>query len=340
MKLRIGVIGVGPAWETWHLPALRALSDRFEVVAICDPVRHRAEQAALQFNATVHDGFRALTLHEKIDAVLLLSATFYGAQPIHAACDQAKAVYCAASINLEDVEADTLRKQVEDSGIAFMAEFPCRLSPATLRLKELIATKLGAPKLLFCNRQRGRTSNSSGGSRCYRDLVELIDWCRYIVEAEPTSLLATSHHSLGPPHGEPRGDQKQPDYFSMNLDFSPVGEVGTGPLATISCGDYVPENLQESLAFRRPADLKVVCEHGIAFVDLPNTVTWYDEAGQHLETLDHERPVGEQLLMHFHRAVSSLVLKSSSLADAHRAIFIANQAKVSCTTGARVSCEL
>ena len=126
----------------------------------------------------------------------------------------------------------------------------------------------------------------------------------------------------------------------MSLDFSAVGQTGVGPLAMIGCGDYVADSLQESIAFRRPADLKVVCERGIAFVDLPNTVAWFDEAGQHLETLDHERPVGEQLLLHFHRAISSLVLKSSSLADAHRATTIANQAKLSCETGSRVSCAI
>ncbi len=329
MKLRIGVIGVGPAWESRHLPALRALSDRFEVVAFCDPVQHRAEQAARPFNAAVHDGFRGLTSREEIDAVLLLSAAFYGAQPIHAACDAGKAVYCAAAIDLQDDEAASLRQRVEAAGIAFMAEFPCRLSPATLRLKELLATRLGAPKLLFCNRRRVHPSNSNSGGRCYRDLVELVDWCRYVVESEPTSLVAMSHRE---------SSQCHQDYFSVNLDFSPVGEQGTGPLAVISCGDYVSESLQESLAFRRPADLKIVCERGIAFVDLPNTLAWYDEAGQHLEPLDHERPVGEQLLIHFHRAVSSLILKSSSLADAHRAITLANQAKISSETGQRISC--
>ena len=107
-------------------------------------------------------------------------------------------------------------------------------------------------------------------------------------------------------------------------------------MAMIACGQYVPAECHESLNYRRPADLKVVCDRGIAFVDLPNTVAWFDNAGQHLETLDHERPVGEQLLMHFHRAVESLVLKTASLDDAHRALSIASKARQSCTTGQRM----
>jgi len=329
MKLRVGVVGVGPAWESRHLPALRALSDRFEVCAVCDPVQHRAEQVARQFNASVHDGFRLLSSREDIDSILQLSARFYGSTPIYAACDHGKACYCAAAIDMDDAESAALHQRLKDSGIAFMAEFPCRLSPATLRLKELIATKLGEPRLLFCNRRRVSPANREGGDRCLHDLVELIDWCRFVIESEPSSVFATSHQMPG---------RQQKDYFSVTLDCSPAGEAGTGPLAVIGCGDYVPKSLRESLAYRRPADLKVVCERGIAFVDLPHTVAWFDEAGQHLETLDHERPVGELLLLHFHRAVESLVLRTSNLKDAYRAVVIAKRAKQSCQSGKRLSC--
>lgn len=329
MKLRVGVVGVGSAWESRHLPALRALSDRLEVSAVCDPVQHRAAQAAKQFNAVVYDGFRALMDREDIDCVMLLSAHYYGPTPIFAACEYGKAVYCAAALELEDEQATELKRRVQESGIAFMAEFACRLSPATLRLKELLATRLGKPRLLFCNRRRSSPIKCENGDRCARDLVELVDWCRYVVEANPTSLIATAHNSLETPFN---------DYFAVSLDFSPHAEVGRGPVAIIGCGNYVPESLEESLAYRRPADLKVVCDNGIAFVDLPNTLAWFDKAGQHMEKLDHERNVGEQLLMTFHRAVQSLVLKTANLDDAHRAIIITNQAKASCRTGQRIYC--
>lgn len=329
MKIRVGVVGIGPLWESRHLPALRALSDRFDVAAVCDPVQHRAQQAARQLGADVHDGFRALTGREDLDAVLLLSPQWFGPLPIYAACEAGKAVYCAAAIELQDDEAAILRDRVREAGIAFMAEFPCRLSPATLRLKELIATRLGAPRILFCNRRRTAEAASEECSRCELDMVELIDWCRYVVDAEPTSLIAVSHQAIATDCA---------DYFSLSIDFdSPKPDV-RGAMAMIACGQYVPPECAESISYRRPADLKVVCERGIAFVDLPNTVAWFDNAGQHLETLDHERPVGEQLLMYFHRAVESLVLKTASLDDAHRALAIASLARQSCATGQRVYC--
>ena len=94
MKLRVGVVGLGKAWETRHAPALKALADRFEVRAFCDPVAHRAAEVAQRWPARTCDGFRALAESDDIDAVLLLSARWYGALPILAACDAGKAIYC------------------------------------------------------------------------------------------------------------------------------------------------------------------------------------------------------------------------------------------------------
>ena len=62
------------------------------------------------------------------------------------------------------------------------------------------------------------------------------------------------------------------------------------------------------------------CERGIAFVDLPNKLVWFDEAGRHQEALDDDVPVGEQLLTQFHRAVTSLVRKMGDLDDAYHSL--------------------
>ena len=84
------------------------------------------------------------------------------------------------------------------------------------------------------------------------------------------------------------------------------------------------------------AGLQVSCERGIAFVDLPTTLVWFDEAGRHQESLDSERPVAEQLLTQFHRAVTALVRKTCDLEDAYRALRIVQEARRSCREGRRV----
>jgi predicted dehydrogenase len=336
MKLRVGLVGLGQVWETRHRPALRALSDRFEVRAVCEQVFHRAEQAAREFNAVAVDGYRALAEREDVDALLMLSRQWFGPLPIIAACDAGKAVYCAGGLEMSFEEARRLKERIDQSGIAFMAEFPRRHAPATLRLKELIATRLGQPRLLFCH-QRVATRDSAPAHRWsqpqrtpFQDLVELVDWCTYVVGHNPTSVFGLLHDSPG------TSDDR--DYHMMNLDFSD-GRPGTGPTAQISCGRYMPDCWPEAVAFRPPAALQVACEHGVAFIDLPSTLTWFDGAGRHLESLESERPVGEQLLAQFFRAVTSLVRNKTGLEDAHRAIWIVHKAHESHQQGQRVSID-
>ncbi|HEV2970937.1 MAG TPA: gfo/Idh/MocA family oxidoreductase, partial [Pirellulales bacterium] len=257
-----------------------------------------------------------------------------GSLPILAACDAGKAVYCAVTPHLELAEALRLKKRVEESGIAFMAEFPRRQAPATLRLKELIATQLGEPRLLFCHRRvpvkngaapRARTCSKAPETR---DLVELVDWCRYVVGRDPTSVFGIEHHV------DPNAAAE--DYTMMNVDFSGPSPPGTGTAAQISCGTYMPVQWEEAVTFRPPPALQVACQNGVAFIDLPTSLIWFDRAGRHQESLDSERPVGEQLLAQFYRSVTSLVRNTSGLEDAYRALSVVLAARTSHREGRRI----
>lgn len=335
MKLRVGIVGLGEAWESRHRPALRALSDRFEVRAVCCEVAHLAQQAARDFNACEVDGFRALAARDDVDVVLILAPEWYGPLPVLAACDHGKSVYCGAALDIDDpAQARQLRERVEHAGIAFMAEFPRRLAPATIRLKELIATRLGAPKLLFCHRRSTidpGAPQARRGRNCptmLREMIEQVDWCRYVAGMEPTSVVGIEHGVIDAQDGD--------DYRMMSLDFSPAGKLGEGPIAQISCGRYMPDAWPEAVTFRPPAALQVCCERGVAFIDLPANLVWFDAAGRHMESLDSERPVGERLLMHFYRAVTSLLRKTDDVEDAYRALSIVLSSRKSFDTGQRI----
>lgn len=333
MKLRVGIIGLGESWEKGHRPALRALSDRFEVRAVCAEVSHLASQAAREFRAVECDGFRVLCQRDDLDAILLLAPEWYGTLPIYAACEAGKAIYCASAFDVSPRDADEVRRRVEDSGVAFMAEFPRRFAPATIRLKELIATRLGQPRLLFCHRRtpveksKLKRSYEAGVPNFPQEMMELVDWCRYVVGLEPTSVIGVRHF-------DPAGETE--DYHMMNLDFSPPNRVGYGPTAQISSGRYMPAHWPEAASFRPPAALQVACERGIAFIDLPYSLTWFDEAGRHLEALEAERPVSETMLLQFHRAVTSLLRKTGDLIDAYKAMRIVQACQDSATDGRRV----
>lgn len=346
MKLRLGLIGLSKDWNSRHLPALRMLNERFEVAGVYNSVSSLAENAAREFDARPFDGFREMVAHEAIDAVLFLESGWYGTAPINAACDFGKAIYCGSEVDIAPSHAPRLKQIVEESGVAFMAEFPRRLAPATLRLKELIATRLGQPKLLFCHsrmacdkRRRGKSEPT--GQRMNRELVELMDWCAFVAGRPITRIQGTSHCLMPGEH---------PDYVGLSLELAPPGteklavesqtsgnavrsSTGEQIIAQVSCGAYLPPEWQEAINFRPPAQMQVRCEKGVAFLDLPTSLIWFDDAGRHQESLDAELAVGQQLLAQFHRAVTSLVRKMADLQDVYRGLKALQVAKESVQRG-------
>ena len=329
MRLQIGLIGLGDAWQLRHRPALRMLHDRFDVRAVYGTVAKLVESSAAEFQADPIDGYRALLARRDIDAVMILERSWLGWLPLLAACEAGKAVYWASDLDFDPQRDAKVRQAILDSGVAFMAEFPRRFAPATLRLKELIATQLGRPRLLFCHRRMSTTSATRNRNGCTSDpvqheLVEAIDWCRYVVGREPTQVTSTAHTG-GP----------SPDYRALSLEFAAVGDAPP-VTAQISCGSYIPASWHEAVGFRPPSAMQICCERGVAFLDLPSTLVWFDDAGRHLESLETELPVGEQLLTQFHRTVMSLVRKLNDLEDVYRASAILAAAKQSHEQGRRI----
>lgn len=325
MKLRIGLIGLGESWQTRHRPALRMLHDRFDVRAVFSPVAKLAENSAGEFQADAVDGYRSLVGRCDIDAVMVLQRTWHGWLPMLAASEAGKAIYWAGDFDFDPVHDEHVRSAIERSGVTFMAEFPRRFAPATLRLKELIATRLGPPQLVFCHRrmQAEEKCRNGSGDSSRAEFVELIDWCRYVVDREPTSVTSTAHHS-----------DDQTGYRCVSLGF-PATDGNPAVTAQISCGNYIRPTWHEAVSFRPPSAMQICCEKGVAFIDLPANLVWFDDAGRHLESLETELPVGEQLLTQFHRSVTSLLRNMSDLNDAYRAAAIFAAAKQSEDEGHR-----
>jgi predicted dehydrogenase len=347
MKLRIGLIGLGDLWQTRYRPALRMLDDRFDVRAVFSTISKLAESTASEFEADPVDGYHALLGRCDIDAVLILKQCWLGWLPALAACRAGKAVYWGAGLDFDPLRQHSVRHAIEDSGVSFMAELPRRFAPATLRLKELIATHLGPPQLIRVHRQqiREEAKRTVPATPCRpndSELVELVDWCRYIVGESPNAVTSVCH---------------DPDYQTLLLGFDqppPAKRVqlrtagtprrsGNGAedllpqvTAEITTDYSLPARWKEAANFRAPASMKVHCQNGIAFIDLPSGLVWFDDAGRHVESLETESPVGERMLRQFHRSVTSLVRDLGGLIDAYDAATVVQAARESHEQGRRI----
>lgn len=75
-KLQIGIIGCGGIANKKHLPALRKLSDKVELVAFCDIILDRAQTAAKRYgkkDADVYIDYHELLADTEIDVVHVLT---------------------------------------------------------------------------------------------------------------------------------------------------------------------------------------------------------------------------------------------------------------------------
>ena len=324
MKLRIGLIGLGDLWQTRYRPALRMLDDRFDVRAVYSTISKLAESTAAEFQADPIDGYRSLVYRCDIDAVLILKQCWLGWLPALAACQAGKAVYWAAGLDFDPHRQNAVLRAIEQSGVSFMAELPRRFAPATLRLKELIATRLGPPRLIRVHRQSisDQTPGDPGPTACRTDdseLVELVDWCRYVVGKTPHCVTSVCEVNT---------------FQSLMLQYDCTPAQGV--IAEIATDGTLPSRWKEAASFRSPAAMKIQCENGVAFIDLPSSLVWFDDAGRHVESLETESPVGERMLRQFHRSVTSLVRDLGGLVDAYEAAAVVQAARQSHETGQRV----
>jgi predicted dehydrogenase len=300
VRVRVGVVGLGRLWEARHKPALAKLKDRFTVVAVYDQVARRAEIEANHLGCQALDGLTELIERPDVDAIYLLTPQWFGLHPIELACRAGKAIYCALPLSGDEAELQRLDALVRASGVPFMPEFARRFYPTTIRLRELLATRLGSPKLVVGQGrlfgfdrygQPGPSTQIAPASLLVDPGSYLLDWCRFIFQSEPTTVQGWSGTIL------PQNESPDADYVTYLLEF------GGGGVAQVSAGKYHRAPWGDASRFLPQPGIQVYAERGVAWLEMPDRIQWTDSEGTHEEKLPLEPTVGELLNDHFYKVV-------------------------------------
>ena len=319
VRLGVGVVGLGRLWETRHKPSLLRLQDRFRVTAVYDQVHRRAEIEADHLGCVACEGLAALVERPDVDVIYLLSPQWFGLHPARLACAAGKGVYCALPLAAELGELERLARRVEETGICFMPEFARRCYPATLRLKELLATSLGPPRLVLGHSRLfgfdryavpGPTTQIAPAPLLIDPGSYLLDWCSFLMHSPPTSVSGWRCEVL-PEEGVPG----EPDFESF------VAVFPGGATAQIAYGRYHRGRWGDASRFLPASGFQVLAQRGAAWLEMPERIQWSDSSGTHEERLPLEPTVGDVLNDQFHR----LVRKGQALAPTiHDALDIAH----------------
>ncbi|OKP83964.1 MULTISPECIES: Gfo/Idh/MocA family protein [Paenibacillus] len=136
---RIGIIGCGGIANGKHFPSLSKLKN-IEIVAFCDIVEERAEQAAKQYggkNAKVYTDYTALLEDGTIDVIHVLTPNESHAEISIAALEAGKHVMCEKPMAKTAADAKRMVEAAERTGKKLTVGYNNRFREDSLYLKKL-----------------------------------------------------------------------------------------------------------------------------------------------------------------------------------------------------------
>ena len=146
-RLKVGVIGAGVIAQVMHLNYLRELSDRFEVVALCDISGENADNNADRYNIEKrYTDWRDMLDDAGIDAVFILTSGSHAPIAI-AAANAGKHVLVEKPMCFSVAEGLEMKAAADAAGVTLMVAYPKRYDPAFERFRD-VAIDVAEPRLM------------------------------------------------------------------------------------------------------------------------------------------------------------------------------------------------
>ncbi len=141
-RIRVGIIGANPdrGWAAQaHIPALKSLSDDFEITALSTSRRESADAASKLFGVPLaFDNHQDLVNSGAVDVVAVTVKVPYHLELATAALGAGKAVYCEWPLGNGLKEAETLAALARKKGVLAVAGLQARSAPSVAYVHDLI----------------------------------------------------------------------------------------------------------------------------------------------------------------------------------------------------------
>ena len=141
-KIRVGVVGASASRgfaSIAHIPALQALP-QYEIVAVCTTRQETAEAAAQRYGARLaFTDAGQMAVHPDVDLVTVSVKVPDHYEPVMAAIDAGKHVYCEWPLGRNTDEALRMRDAAERRDLRHAVGLQGQMSPAINYAKDLIA---------------------------------------------------------------------------------------------------------------------------------------------------------------------------------------------------------
>lgn len=311
--LELGVIGVGADWEERYRPVLQKLRHRLRVRTVYAAVNGRAEAAAAELGGDVSSGLLALAERPDVRGILLLEPAWYTATAARFACERGKPVFITGCTAEQNGTSRGLHRLAAEKGITVMPELGRRYTPATVRLRELMASRLGKPQRIAIDAELPVNGAPQIGQQ--RELlVELLDWCRNLLGVSSTTLRFVIAESG--PNTETLTESRGMREIAVDFGRQTAGagavpvslRLRTAPQSTHANGGAAPK-----------VRFDVWCAEGAAVLENATRIVWEQGGIQVIESLAAERSEVEVMFDLFSRRVVGGLIPVPTLEDVHEA---------------------
>ena len=287
----LGIVGGGPLWEARYRAAVLALT-RGRVAAVFATQPGDAEALATETGGQLFHSLRKMIQQPGVKALLILESGWSREWAIELATARQMPVFVASPMDeaLPRV-AHSLADQ-EAEGAVIMPGALLRATPTSLRLRELVATKLGPIQHMAVDLM----GTAGAGDPI---VIEVIDWCRSLLNSAAQQI-----HRTVQPEGE-------------MLIISCGRRSSTTPLVRTEIrlpGRQLLETPPPSPATVFP-QVHAQCEHGEADIRSETNIRWKTSSESGDESLEADRPAEQVLLDLFLRRVVGGVVPVPSWAE-------------------------
>src|SRR5438874_5369416 len=141
-RIRVGIIGANPdrGWAAQaHIPALKSLSDDFEITALSTSRRESADAASKLFGVPLaFDNHQDLVNSADVDVVAVTVKVPHHLELATAALDAGKAIYCEWPLGNGLDEARRLTALAKKKGVLAVAGLQARSASSVAYVRDLI----------------------------------------------------------------------------------------------------------------------------------------------------------------------------------------------------------
>ncbi|MDA8233906.1 MAG: Gfo/Idh/MocA family oxidoreductase [Clostridia bacterium] len=264
-KLRVGIIGCGMALEKLHYPAYVELADKYQIAALCDADRQKAENWAAKLGLAgenIYTDYKQMIQQQDLDCFDIMVPIELNFEVLEAVAKAGKPVIAEKPLAPTPEQAEACKELPKKYKIPIMIAENYRYNEEIDMIRDMLRTeKVGKPLYFMWNRVMFFPGDMIKNSFSAKEWRQHPEFPGGIILDTGVHDMAALHHIFGPvdkvqAFGVPQDDDFAP-YSVVNANFRFQNGV-IGQYAFFGSG----KEMQRPLV-----GLRIFCSEGMIFLE-------------------------------------------------------------------------